>query len=199
MSYKLQVTNNHLITSSPHHLIFLLLASCFLLLVSCNNPTPTGVINSSTIKKEKTDPFILGNQKILELENENIELFLKRYKWKMKQTYTGLRYEITSTGTGKNIEVGEAVTLEYRTYLLNGEEIYNSTDDDVKQFLIEKSEEIAGLHEAIQLMNKGTEARLIIPSHLAYSTSGDGNKIKPYQTIVMKIKIVETWHATSPI
>jgi FKBP-type peptidyl-prolyl cis-trans isomerase len=165
------------------------LFSAFCLLLSCNNLTPTGVIQDSTIKKEETNPFILGNQKILELENENIELFLKRYKWKMKQTNTGLRYEVINQGTGKNIGVGETITLEYRIFGLDGKEIYNSNDIGIKQFVVEKSEEIAGLHEAVQLMNRGTEARLIIPSHLAYSASGDGNKIKPYQTIIMKITL----------
>ena len=161
----------------------------FSLLLSCNNPTPTGVIHTSTITKEEINLFILGNQKILELENENIELFLKRYKWEMKQTNTGLRYEIVKKGAGRNIEAGETVTLEFHTFLLDGKEIYNSNDTGVRRFVIEKSEEIAGLHEAVQLMNRGAEARLIIPSHLAYSASGDGNKIKPYQPIIMKIKI----------
>jgi len=131
----------------------------------------------------------MGNQKIVELENEEIELFLKRYPWKMKQTNTGLRYEITKKGVGKNVEKGETVTLTYRTYLLTGEEIYNNNEYGLKQFVVEKSEEISGLHEAVQWMNKGTEARLIIPSHLAYGASGDGKKIKPYQTIIMKIVI----------
>ncbi|MCL2434970.1 MAG: FKBP-type peptidyl-prolyl cis-trans isomerase [Lentimicrobiaceae bacterium] len=174
-------------------LLFSLLLFSFLpfsLFLSCNNPPATGVIQTSTIITEDTNPFILGNQKILELENEDIELFLKRYQWNMTQTNTGLRYETTRKGTGANISIGETVTLEYRTYLLSGKEIYNSKDDGKKQFMVEKSEEIAGLHEAVQLMSGGAEARLIIPSHLAYGASGDGNRIKPYQTIIMKIKIM---------
>ncbi|MCL2168255.1 MAG: FKBP-type peptidyl-prolyl cis-trans isomerase [Lentimicrobiaceae bacterium] len=167
---------------------FICILFCFLLF-SCNNSTHTGVIENSSTKVEETNPFILGNQKILELENEDIELFLKRHKWEMKQTNTGLRYEITKNGVGKNIESGEIVTLKYSTFLLNGEKIYDSNEDGLKQFAVEKSEEILGLHEAVQLMNKGAEARLIIPSHLACGASGDGNKIKPYQTIIMKIMI----------
>jgi len=167
---------------------------CFLLfciLISCNNYKRSGVIQHATTKTENIDPFVQRNQKIVELENEEIELFLKRYKWTMKQTSTGLRYEITQKGTGTDFKTGESVTLEYRTFLLSGEEIYNSNVDGVKQFAVEKSEEIAGLHEAMKLMNKGTEARLIIPSHLAYSVAGDGKKIKPYQTIIMKIKVLK--------
>jgi len=171
---------------------FLLSPFSFLLfsfLLSCNNTTPTGVIQNSTAKSDETNPFILGNQKIVELENEDIELFLKRYPWEVKQTDTGLRYEITKKGIGKNIGVGEAVTLEYQTCLLSGEKIYDSKDVGIKQFVVERSEEIAGLHEAVKLLNKGAEARLIIPSHLAYGATGDGNKIKQYQTIIMKIVV----------
>jgi FKBP-type peptidyl-prolyl cis-trans isomerase len=170
------------------HLSLIPLFLC--LLLSCNNPPIPGVIHSSTIKNEETDPFILGNQRILALESENIDLFLKRYKWEMKQTGTGLRYERTREGTGKNIAVGESVTLEYQLYLLSGEEVYNSREDGVKQFVVERTEEMAGLHEAVQLMNKGAEARLILPAHLAYGAGGDGIKIKPYQTVWMQIKIV---------
>jgi len=178
-------SSHHHIISSPHHLIFLL----FSFFLSCNNTTPTGVIQNSSTKNEETNPFILGNQKIVELENEDIELFLKRYKWEMKQTNTGLRYEITKKGTGKKVEAGETVTIEYRTFLLTGERIYDSKDVGDKQFVVDKSEEIAGLHEAVKLMNRGSEARLIIPSHLAYGAGGDGNKIKQYQTIIMKINL----------
>jgi FKBP-type peptidyl-prolyl cis-trans isomerase len=182
--------SHHLIFKSSHHLIhfcFLLSAFCFLL--SCNNPSTTGVIQNSATKTEETDPFILGNKKIVELENEDIELFLKRYKWEMKKTETGLRYEILKEGDGQKIKLGETVTIEYNTLLLSGEEIYNSKDDGEKQFVVEKTEEIAGLHEAVQLMNKGGEARLIIPSHLAYGAAGDGNRIRQYQTIIMRVKI----------
>jgi len=159
------------------------------LLLSCNNSTPTGVIISSSDKTEETNPFILGNKKIVELENQDIELFLKRYKWEMTQTNTGLRYEITKKGTGKKITAGETVVLEYKTLLLTGEEIYDSKNDRKIEFIVEKTAEVAGLQEAVQLMNRGDEARLIIPSYLAYGASGDGYKIKPYQTIIMKIVI----------
>ena len=168
---------------------YLFLFFLFYLLFSCNNPATTGVIQNSTTKNEETNPFIMGNQKIVELENEDVELFLKRYKWEMKQTGTGLRYEITKRGNGKKIEMGETVTLEYQTFLLSGEKIYDSKDAGIKRFVVEKSEEIAGLHEAVKLMNKGAEARLIIPSHLAYGATGDENKIKQYQTIIMKITL----------
>jgi len=172
----------------PHISFFLFLSLCFL--ISCNNPAPTGVIQNSTAKTEETDPFVIGNKKIVELENENIELFLKRHNWKMIKTETGLRYEILQKGIGNNIDIGKTVTLAYRTLLLTGETIYNSKDNEPKRFVVEKSDEIAGLHEAVQQMNRGSEARVIIPSHLAYGASGDGYKIKPYQTIIMNIKVI---------
>ena len=179
---------SHLTSHISHltsHISYLLL----FLLISCNNLAPTGVIENSLTKTEERDPFLLGNKKMVELENEDIDLFLKRYHWKMVQTNTGLRYEILKKGVGKNFETGETVTLTYRIWLLSGAEIYNSKEDGIKQFVVEKSEEMAGLHEAVQLLNRGAEARLIIPSHLACGATGDGNKILPYQTIVMKVTV----------
>jgi len=170
-------------------IVYFFLFSIFYMLFSCNNHTHTGVIQNSSNKTEEIDPFILGNKKIVELENEEIELFLKRYKWNMKLTGTGLRYEITKKGNGKNFEKGESVLLEYSMGLLNGEKLYNSNDYGVKRLAVEKSEEIAALHEVVQLMNRGSEARMVIPSHLAYGAAGDGNKITPYQTIIMKITV----------
>ena len=189
MSYKLQVTSYKLQVTS-YKFCFLLSAFCILLsafCISCNNNPPTGVIQNTTTKNITIDPLVEDNKKIVELENEEIELFLKRYQWTMKQTDTGLRYEITKKGKGENFNTGDEIVLEYKTFLLSGDEIYNSKEDGLKRFVVEKSEEIAGLHEAAKLMNRGTEARLIIPSHLAYGVPGDGNKIKPYQTIIMKI------------
>ncbi len=41
------------------------------------------------------------------------------------------------------------------------------------------------------LMKKGSSARIILPSHLAFGISGDGNKIKGAKSIVMLIKLLD--------
>ncbi len=56
--------------------------------------------------------------------------------------------------------------------------------------MIERSDEIAGLQEALQLMQKGSKAHLIIPPHLAYGSLGDGGNVPGFATLVYTLEIL---------
>lgn len=142
-------------------------------------------------KKELKDPFIEGNKKIVNLENEEIELFIKRYGWQPHNTGSGLRIQITENGQGEFPKKGDIVTVQYQTLLLNGKTIYNSETEGVKKIAVDKSDEITGLHEAVKLMKKGAKARLVIPSHLAYGVTGDGNKISGRAPLAFYLELTE--------
>ena len=166
---------------------------CFLALLtlfssafsSCHRQNATGsvVVSSDTEKEDKADPYVEGNKNIMRRENEEIQMFLKRYGWDMRRTATGLYIEVLNPGNGELYKENDPVTLEYRTFLLSGEMIYCS-------------EEIDALHEAVQLLRPGAKARLVIPSYLAYGVAGDGDRINGLQPIMMEIKILEK--ATKP-
>lgn len=171
-------------------LIFACLLTTALLLTACHNGTTSEVTGVAKQKKEKKDsPFIAGNQKILQLETEEIELFIHRYGWEMQHSGTGLYYQILDAGTGETFKEGDDVRLSYQTFSLDGKLLYDSKEDGDKQFRVARSEEIAGLHEAAQLLRPGAKARLLIPSHLAYGVAGDGNKINGRMAIAMEITI----------
>lgn len=162
-------------------------------LTSCKDNTQ--VKNMLTPKPTTHDtetPLLIGNRKMVELENEEIELFIRRYGWNMIKTGTGLRYEMIRKGNGKLLQKGDAVELNYTTQLLTGDTIYSSSVNGIKSFQVEKTDEIVGLHEAVQLMPKGSKAHLIIPSHLAYGISGDGNMIFGQRALVMTIEILDS-------
>jgi FKBP-type peptidyl-prolyl cis-trans isomerase len=144
---------------------------------------------TQSTQKEDDSPNITYNKKGLALENENINLFLKRYGWQPKVTPTGLRIEILQNGSGELLKTGNKITLKYETKLLSGELVYNSKTDSVKKFVIDKSEEITGLHEAAKMLKMGSKARLIIPSYLAYGLAGDGNYIIGRQPLIMIIEV----------
>ncbi|MCQ2287048.1 MAG: FKBP-type peptidyl-prolyl cis-trans isomerase [Bacteroidales bacterium] len=161
---------------------------------SCNNTQETtGIVNSITSAepKEKYDPFIEGNQNILRMEDEDIQLFLKRYGWHPQKMASGLYVEILKEGEGDCFKEGDEVILNYETQLLDGEQVYNSQTDGIKQFKVDKSEEITALHEVVKQLKPGSVARLVIPSYLAYGVAGDGNKIKGRKSIAMTIEIIK--------
>ncbi|MCQ2284496.1 MAG: FKBP-type peptidyl-prolyl cis-trans isomerase [Bacteroidales bacterium] len=159
-------------------------------LSSCqNNQTGTVVSDDKKEKVDKEAPYVEGNKKILQWENEEMELFIKRYQWDMQKTGTGLYIQILNPGAGDFFKEDDRVTMEYQTFLLTGEKIYDSQEDGPKTFTIAKSEEIAALHEAAQMLRPGAKARLVIPSYLAYGVAGDGNKVDGRLSIAMTIEI----------
>ena len=149
-------------------------------------------MSSDTEKEEKADPYVEGNKNIMRRENEEIQMFVKRYGWDMQRTPTGLYIEVLAPGNGELYKENDPVNLEYRTFLLSGEMIYCSDSLGVKHFVVNRSEEIDALHEAVQLLRPGARARLVIPSYLAYGVAGDGDRIRGLQPIIMEIKLSET-------
>ena len=173
------------------YLIYLFLG--FMMLYSCKDKQITGVIDSSGQKPStaKEDPFIKGNRSIVVLESEEINLFIKRYGWNAEQMGTGLRMEILNKTSGAMPKEGNSVSLKYKTMLLSGELIYSSDELGEKSFVVDKSPEISGMHEAVKKLRVGEKARLIIPSYLAYGVTGDGNLIKGYSPIAMYIELTD--------
>ena len=162
-------------------------------LSSCHRPNATGsvVVSSEGEKTEEADPYVEGNKNIMRRENEEMQMFVQRYGWNMQRTPTGLYIEVLDPGTGELYKENDPVTLEYRTFLLSGEMIYSSDSLGVKQFVVNRSEEIDALHEAVQLLRPGGKARLLIPSYLGYGVAGDGDHISGLQPIFMEIKLID--------
>jgi FKBP-type peptidyl-prolyl cis-trans isomerase FkpA len=143
-------------------------------------------------KAEKTPPplteeqLINLNRKLLRQEKRAINAFITAHHWKMKETGTGLHYQCLHRGTGTKAHTGQLATIRYSVKLFDGQQIYSGT----KTFKIGFGGVESGLEEAILLMKKGGESRFILPSHLAYGLSGDGNKIPPHTPIIYHVKLL---------
>ena len=160
---------------------------------ACRDQKSTGsVVSSSEDPKEDKDaPYVEGNKNIMRRENEEMQMFIHRYGWEMQRTPTGLYIQILESGTGDLFQENDRVTLKYRTFLLSGEQIYTSDSNGVKTFLVNRSEEIDALHEAVQMLRPGAKARLVIPSHLGYGVAGDGDRIQGLQPFMMEITVLK--------
>lgn len=173
-------------------LIYSILCVLFCVMSSCRQKA-TGVVtvqNSTNNVEEQTDPYIIGNQKIISLEQEEIDLVIKRHHWNMVTSGTGLCYEIIEQGSGPHFVEGDSVSMKYTMSLLSGKELYNSDTEGIKTFRVLKTEEIPALHEIAQLVSPGAKVRMVVPSHLAYGAGGDGQKIKGREALIMYIEIL---------
>ncbi len=160
---------------------------------ACGDRKATGsvVSSSETPKEDKDAPYVEGNKNIMRRENEEMEMFVRRYGWQMQRTPTGLYVQVLEPGSGEPFKENDRVAMEYRTFLLSGEQVYSSDSNGVKVFMVKRSEEIDALHEAAQLLRPGAKARLVIPSYLGYGVAGDGDRIQGLQPIMMEIRILD--------
>ncbi len=177
--------NKHI--NSIFGLIAALLCSCGGRVTEVDNTTP---VDNTQQKTEKQ--LLKAHQHLVRMENEIIENFLHRYQWNMERTGTGLRYQIYQQGKGNLVQTGQTVTLKYKLFLLTGDLIYSSDSTGVKEFKVGKGSVEAGLEEGILKLHKGDKARLIIPSHLAYGTTGDGNLIPAKAPILYDLEVIDT-------
>jgi FKBP-type peptidyl-prolyl cis-trans isomerase len=146
---------------------------------------------NSPPKKPAAESLVKANRYLVKQEKEAIENYISRHGWKMHETGSGLRYSIVEKGNGPQAQKGNVAVLEYTSRLITGDVVYSSAKDGMKTFVIGHGGIESGLEEAVLLMHQGDQARLIIPSHLAFGLLGDDNRIPPRATLIYEIKLIE--------
>jgi peptidylprolyl isomerase len=171
------------------HITLIFLAGWLLLFANCKTSTEKNNTASQTTQKED---LIRHQQGVIRDEDEEIESYIRRKQYNMTRSQTGLRYMIYHSGNqDKKIADEDVVILRYKVALLDGKQIYSSETDGAMELKVGKSEVASGLQEGLKYMNEGDKAIMIIPSHLAYGLTGDGDRIKRYNVLVVDVEIVE--------
>ena len=153
---------------------------------------------NSTEEVEKTDQnelkqsLIELNKSQMQIESAMIDAYVKRHKWEVIESGTGLRYYIykESETEGENAKEGQVAVVDFEISLLDGTICYSSKEIGSQEFLIGKDDVESGLHEGITFMKTGDKAKLILPSHLAHGLIGDMDKIPPRATIIYDIELL---------
>ena len=166
--------------------IYFLIFVC--ILFSCNKTKKEGTEKKYIKSKES---LVNINKYLIKKDQEAIENYIKRHKWKMELTETGLWYMIYRKGNGKKAENGKFATISYEISLLDGSICYSSDSLSSKTFLIGQGGVESGLEEGILLMREGDRAKLILPPHLAHGLLGDEDKIPPRSTIIYDIDLLK--------
>ena len=111
----------------------------------------------------------------------------------MTKTESGIYYNISEKGKGENAKPNDLLSVHYSLQLMDGSEIDSSfTRGAPIEFTCGVGQVIKGWDEAMQLLNKGSKARLIIPSELGYGSMGAGNGvIPPNATLIFDVELVD--------
>lgn len=110
----------------------------------------------------------------------------------MTQTDSGLFYNITKEGEGEKPTKGQLVSVHYTGKLKNGK-VFDSSYYRNKpiQFPVGVGQVILGWDEGIMLLNKGSKAKLVIPSELGYGARGAGGVIPPNATLIFEVELTD--------
>lgn len=149
-------------------------------------------INKVTPKAKMEEELNVERQQQVKTEKEQIDKYVADNKLTTVSTGTGLQYIIKKQGTGEKPASGDTVVVHYTGKLINGTKFDSSYDmGKPLEFPIGQSQVIKGWDEGLMLLNKGTKATLIIPSHLAYGERGAGQGIiPPYATLLFDVELI---------
>lgn len=143
-------------------------------------------------KKEK-EAFLNWIEDFGEYEKVILQQFLSEEKLPVQPSASGLFHLMITEGTGKKIELGDTITINYEGRFLNGK-FFDSTIRRKQPFQFVFGTEwqvIKGLEEAIGMMHEGEKSLFILPSELAFGTEGSSTGIvPPFTSLIFEVEII---------
>ena len=84
---------------------------------------------------------------------------------------------------------GEVISYQYDIYDFDGVKLYNQPKKNINvQF--GRFEEIKAVEDCLKYLKKNEEAKLLVPSVLAFGTYGDNLKISNDMPLIIKLKVL---------
>jgi FKBP-type peptidyl-prolyl cis-trans isomerase FkpA len=163
-----------------------LLSALLLITLSCGSPR---VKDNGSSQPGKTEIEDL-NRYFIQKDRERIQNYIERKGLVMKETSTGLWYQIISEGEGTLLTDNSKLVMNFECSLLDGEICYSSELAGPKEIILGRSEIEAGLDQGLRLLKPGGTAIFILPPFLAYGFRGDGKKIPSRAVLVYNISIL---------
>jgi FKBP-type peptidyl-prolyl cis-trans isomerase len=124
----------------------------------------------------------------LQKDIATIDAFLANNNINATQDPSGLRYVITSVGTGIKPTPDATISARYTARFLPTNEIFDQKTDGAVFIL---NTLIVGWRIGVPLMTKGSKFTLYIPSGLAYGSSGAGTVVAPNANVSYEIELLD--------
>lgn len=141
--------------------------------------------------KEK-EAFMNWTEDLGQYEKVVLRQFMEEKKLNFKPTPSGLYFLKVNEGTGKKVEKGDTVVIDYEGKFLNGK-FFDSTKmrHEALQFVYgQQWQVIKGLEEVIGMMRQGDKALCILPSELAFGKAGSSTGIiPPYTSLIFEVEL----------
>lgn len=158
-------------------------------------------INISIIDVQTEQQYLKEKQAFLhwtedfgDYEKVLLQQFVAQENFNANPTETGLIYLPLENGDGKNIEIGDTISIHYEGIFLNGK-YFDSTKRRKQPFQFVYGTEwqvIEGLEEGLSFMREGDKALFVVPSKLAFGASGSSTGIvPPFTSLIFEVDVLE--------
>ncbi len=108
----------------------------------------------------------------------------------IKETSSGLQYEIIKEGEGDSPVEDSIVIVQQRAMLLGGK-ILDDTYKENSTMEFKLSETIEGYQEALMMMKPGSRYKFFVPPELGWGKKGSGGRIGPNAVVIFDVNLVE--------
>lgn len=124
-------------------------------------------------------------------EKPKMDAYLAANNITTAPTASGLIFIETQKGKGSaHPAATDEVTVHYTGTLIDGTKFDSSVDrGEPAKFLLQQL--VPGWIEGIQLMTKGSKAKMVIPSSLGWGARGAGAQIPPFSTVLFEVELID--------
>lgn len=147
------------------------------------------------VKKDREEREKLKAQRNEELKNAEqgrINAFLLENNIQTTPLESGLYFIPIKEGEGAFPVDGNKVVVNYILHTTEGRQLQSSYDQNQTfDFELGAGAVIKGWEEAIRLMQKGSKAKIIVPSKLAYGSRDRSKDIPAYSPLVFEIELMD--------
>ena len=133
----------------------------------------------------------------IKIDDKRIQEYIQQNNLKnVQKTESGVYYVVNEPGKGPQASVGDQVSVHYKLSHLDGKELESSRNNPMAngepfKFTLGQGQVIKGWDEAIQKLQEGSEATLLIPSTLAYGAQDRGPDMPANSILRFDVELID--------
>lgn len=140
------------------------------------------------LEKQQALTILEYNQMLVDRTSKMMQEYVDSSLISYSETGTGLYVsELLSLNRVKP-SIDTRVEVSYKVTVMQNGYSYAKKENGLVKTL-----SIKGIKEAVQLMEEGEKAQLLIPPHLAFGIRGDGNKIVPAAVLIVELQLIKIY------